>query len=193
MRVLLYHRHAILHAETISTEGGYMKKILLFALLFFAASTLAAFAQEDIKQTPNCKYCGMDRQMFSHSRLHVVYDDGSFIGTCSLHCAALDMGLTMDKTPKAIMVADYGTKKLIDAEKAVWVTGGSVQGVMTKNAKWAFENKADAEKFIKQNGGTLATFDQAIKQAYEEMYQDTKMIREKRKMKKMKENKNPAS
>ena len=95
----------------------------------------------------------MDRQMFSHSRMHIVYEDGSFTGICSLHCAALDLGLTMDKTPTAISVADYGTKKLIDAEKAVWVVGGSVQGVMTKNAKWAFENKVDAENFIKQNGG----------------------------------------
>ena len=29
-------------------------------------------------------------------------------------------------------------------------------------------------------------FDEALKSAYEDMYQDTKMIREKRKMKKMK-------
>jgi nitrous oxide reductase accessory protein NosL len=64
------------------------------------------------------------------------------------------------------------------------VVGGSKPGVMTKRAKWAFENKTDAEKFITENGGTLATFDEAIKLAYEDMYQDTKMIREKRKMKK---------
>jgi copper chaperone NosL len=162
-----------------------MKKTVLLALLVLSASALPAFAQDDIKQAPSCKYCGMDRQMFSHSRLHIIYEDGSVTGICSLHCAALDLGLTMDKAPTAIMVADYGTKKLIDAEKAVWVIGGSVQGVMTKNAKWAFENKADAEAFIKQNGGALATFDQAIKQAYEEMYQDTKVIRDNRKKKKM--------
>ncbi len=125
----------------------------------------------------------MDRQMFSHSRMHIAYDNGSFTGICSLHCAALDLGLTMDKTPTAILVADYGTKKLIDAEKAIWVVGGSVQGVMTRNAKWAFENKADAEKFIKQNGGALADFDGAIKLAYDEMYHDTKIIRDNRKKK----------
>jgi len=186
-------RCATAGAETISPEGGYMKKIVLLTLVVFFVSALTAFAQDDIKQTPNCKYCGMDRQMFSHSRMLVTYEGGSFVGTCSLHCAALDLGLTLDKTPMSIMVADYGTKKLIDAEKAVWVIGGNVQGVMTRNAKWAFENKPDAEKFIKQNGGTLATFDEAIKQAYEEMYQDTKMIREKRKMKKMMDHKNPAS
>jgi hypothetical protein len=57
-------------------------------------------------------------------------------------------------------------------------------GVMTKRAKWAFEKKDDAEKFISGNGGTLAAIDEAVKASYEDMYQDTKMIREKRKMKK---------
>ena len=59
--------------------------------------------------------------------------------------------------------------------------------VMTKRAKWAFEKKDDAEAFIKENGGTLAAFDEAMKAAYEDMYTDTKMIREKRKMMKMKQ------
>ena len=160
-----------------------MKKTVLITLLVLAASAIEAFALDDLVQTPGCKYCGMDRQKFSQSRMHVDYEDGSFRGTCSLHCAALDLGLTMDKTPTAIMVADYGSKKLIDAEKAVWVVGGSVQGVMTRNAKWAFENKANAETFIRQNGGRLTTFDDAIKLAYEEMYQDTKIIRDNRKKK----------
>jgi len=56
---------------------------------------------------------------------------------------------------------------------------------MTRNAKWAFEQKVDAEQFIKQNGGVLSTFDDAIKLAYGEMYQDTKVIRDNRKKKKM--------
>ncbi len=127
----------------------------------------------------------MDRQKFSHSRMHVDYEDGSFRGTCSLHCAALDLGLTMDKAPTAIRVADYGSKKLIDAEKAIWIVGGSVQGVMTRNAKWAFEMKEDAATFVKQYGGRLTTFDDAIKLAYEEMYQDTKIIRDNHRKKKI--------
>ncbi len=53
------------------------------------------------------------------------------------------------------MVADYGTKKLIDAEKAIWVVGGSVQGVMTRNAKWAFENKAMPRRSSSRTGAGL--------------------------------------
>jgi nitrous oxide reductase accessory protein NosL len=59
---------------------------------------------------------------------------------------------------------------------------------MTKQAKWAFAKKDAAEKFIKENGGTLATFDQVMKAAYDDMYQDTRMLREKRKMMRMKTN-----
>jgi nitrous oxide reductase accessory protein NosL len=58
---------------------------------------------------------------------------------------------------------------------------------MTRRAKWAFGKKEDAEKFKAENGGDLASFEQAIKTSYEDMYADTKMIRERRKMKKMDE------
>jgi hypothetical protein len=150
----------------------------------FVAAALTVFAQEDVTQSPSCKYCGMDRGKFGQSRMYLEYDDATAVGTCSLHCAAVDLALTIDKTPTAMRTADFATKKLVDAEKAFWVLGGSKPGVMTKRAKWAFENKGDAETFVRENGGTLVSFDDAVKAAYEDMYQDTKMIREKRKMKK---------
>ena len=84
-------------------------------------------------------------------------------------------------------MADFNTKNLIDAEKAVWVIGGEKPGVMSKRAKWAFEKKTDAEAFVKVSKGTLADFEAAIKASYEDMYMDTKMIREKRKAKRMKQ------
>jgi hypothetical protein len=127
----------------------------------------------------------MDRAKFAHSRMLVTYDDGTKVGTCSIHCLAIDLALNIDKTPKLIEVGDYTGKNLMDAEKAYWVLDGSHPGVMSKQAKWAFAKKEDADKFIKENGGALATFDEAMKAAYEGMYSDTKMIREKRKMKKM--------
>jgi len=142
-------------------------------------------AQDDMKKHTSCKYCGMDREKFAHSRIYVEYDDGTTEGTCSLHCAAIDFAVNIDKTPKAIWVGDYYTKTLIDTEKAFWIIGGSKMGVMTKRAKWAFEKKEDAQKFMKENNGRLATFDEVMKAAYEDMYQDTKMVREMRKKKRM--------
>jgi copper chaperone NosL len=167
-------------------------KALLLAGLFLSVFLLSGnllYAQEDIQKHKSCPYCGMDREQYAHSRVLVSYDDGSEAGLCSIHCSAVELSLKLDKTPNSIQVGDYGTKKLIDAEKATWVIGGDKPGVMSKNAKWAFEKKADAEAYIKGNGGTLATFDQAMKAAYEDMYGDTKMIRERRKMKRMQ---NPA-
>jgi len=169
-----------------------MKRWLVFMLAGLILSFPAGFclAQDDVAKQASCKYCGMDRKTFAHSRMLVTYEDGSSMGTCSLHCTAVELAINIDKTPKSIEVGDFKTKKLIDAEKASWVIGGSKPGVMTKRAKWAFESKADADAFIKENGGKPASFDDAIKASYEDMYADTKMIREKRKM--MKKMKAPA-
>jgi copper chaperone NosL len=164
-----------------------MKRFMtaVFVISLFLSFPGFAAAQDDIKQFPSCKYCGMDRAKFAHSRFLIEYDNGTAEGNCSLHCAAIDLAIHIDKTPKALKVGDFSTKNLIDAEKAVWVIGGSKMGVMTKNAKWAFANKTDADLFIKESGGQLASFDQAMQAAYQDMYTDTKMIRERRKMKKM--------
>jgi hypothetical protein len=167
-------------------KGAGMKRLLFLLMtvgVIFAAGPV--FAQEDVKQIPECTYCGMDRGKFAHSRILIEYDDGAVEGMCSIHCAAIDLAIRIDKTPKAIRVGDYLTKKLVDGERAFWVIGGNKMGVMTKRAKWAFEKKEDAENFVKENGGKLSTFDEVMKAAYEDMYADTKMIRERRKMRKM--------
>ena len=73
-------------------------------------------------------------------------------------------------------MADYNTKKLIDAEKATWVIGGKKPGVMTRVAKWAFEKPEDAMAFVKENEGKVANFDDAMRATFEDMYADVKMI-----------------
>ena len=164
-----------------------MKKVLIFSLMVFVLAGFSiVFAQDDIAKHPACPLCGMDRAKFAHSRVLVEYDDGSTYGACSVHCAAIDMIVNIDKAPKAIMVGDFNTKQLIDAEKAVWVIGGKKMGVMTKRAKWAFADETAALDFITKYGGDRADFEAAIQATFEDMYQDTKMIREKRKMKRMK-------
>jgi copper chaperone NosL len=163
--------------------------VAVTACLFTSIPSVAQ-VQDDLQAYPACKYCGMDRKQFAHSRMLIEYEGAPAAATCSIHCVAVDFALNIDKMPKTISVGDYDSKALIDAEKAYWVIGGSQMGVMSKRAKWAFGKKDYAEKFVKANGGQLATFDEAMKAAYEDMYSDTKMIREKRKMKKM-EHKHP--
>ena len=160
-----------------------MKRGILSVLFLACVLSIGgvAFGDSDIKEVPFCKHCGMDRDQLSHSRMFVVYDDGSSAGTCSIHCVAIELILDIDKMLRSLQVGDYYSKKLIDAEKAFWVIGGKKPGVMTKKAKWAFKNKADAKKFIAKNGGSLSTFDDAMKATFEDMYADTKTILEKRK------------
>jgi len=162
-----------------------MKKIVAGLLLSVFSFTTLLFAGDlaDIERFGDCRYCGMDRGKFAHSRMLIEYEDGSAVGLCSLHCLAVELATTLDRTPLAIRVGDYGSKELIDAEQAVWVLGGSQSGVMTGRAKWAFATRGDAEKFQSLYGGALVGFEDAVKAAYEDMYQDTRMIREKRKMK----------
>jgi copper chaperone NosL len=152
--------------------------LVIFFLLF--CLVVPAGADDDSKQCPSCKYCGMNRGQFAFSRMLIEYDDGKVEGFCSIHCAAVDLAVHIDRFPQKILVGDFNTKQLIDAEKAFWVIGGGKPGVMTKRAKWAFATKQDAETFMMKSGGQLAGFDQAIRAAYEDMYQDSKMIREKR-------------
>ena len=158
--------------------------VVLLVVCVLMAPMVALAGDDDIAAFPSCPFCNMDRQKFAHSRVFIEYDGGSQ-GFCSLHCAAVDLAVKIDQTPKAIKVGDYYTKNLIDAERAVWVIGGEKMGVMTQRAKWAFEKQEDAEKFVKESGGKISTFDEAIKSAYEDMYADTKMIRERRKAKRM--------
>jgi hypothetical protein len=158
---------------------------LLLSAIMLLSTALPSTASDDTKQYPSCSLCGMDREKFAQSRMLIEYDDGSTMATCSIHCAAVDLAVQIDKTPKTIGVGDFMSKKLIDAEKAVWVIGGTRPGVMSKIGKWAFGKKEDAEKFQKENGGTIAGFNEAMKASYEEMYTDTRMIREKRKAMKL--------
>jgi nitrous oxide reductase accessory protein NosL len=145
---------------------------------------------DDIAKHSSCPLCGMDRKKFAHSRVLIVFEDGTESGTCSIHCAAIELALNIDKTPKEIWVGEYDGGKLIDAERAYWVIGGDKPGVMTKRAKWAFETREKAEAFVKASGGKVSVMDEAFKAAFEDMYEDTKMIIERRKMKRIQQHKN---
>jgi copper chaperone NosL len=164
-----------------------MRAVLMIISCLLTVCTGTTFAEEprDISDFPVCAYCNMNRQSYSHSRMLINYDDGTTFGSCSIHCTALDLVVRIDKIPLTIQVADYYSKTLIDAETAWWVIGGVKPGVMTKRAKWAFQRKADAEKFVSEHGGELAPFDDVMRAAYGDMFEDARMIRTKRQIKKM--------
>lgn len=142
-----------------------MKKLWISILLVLSLGTVCLAAETKVEAPDSCVHCGMDRTKFGHSRMIVSYTDGSSAGTCSLNCVVTDMQKNKGKAVKSYQVADYNSRKLIDAKSATWVIGGSKKGVMTKVAKWAFADKKDADAFVKANGGKAATFDEALKAA----------------------------
>lgn len=126
---------------------------------------------DDIITHPKCVYCGMDRKQYAYSRVLLRYRDGSAVGLCSLHCAGIDLALHPEKLPAQIMAGAYDHGDLVDAEKAIWVLGGSKQGVMSIRGKWAFDRKEDAEAFIREFGGSTASFRDVMTAAFEDMWE----------------------
>lgn len=138
----------------------------------------------DLEKYPKCPYCGMDRKQFHHSRMLVQYSDDLPDATCSLHCAAISLAINIDREPKAIYVADNAApgevKPLIEADKATFLVGSSVKGVMTKVSKVAYASAAAAKAAQTASGGELADFDKALLAAYTSMSQDVATIRKMR-------------
>jgi len=145
-----------------------MKRILLFLSLCFIFSSVSAFAVDEVESPKSCQLCGMDRTTFAQSRMLVVYADASKTGTCSVHCAAAELKANPGKKVQSLLVADFNTKSLIDAKQATWVVGGKKRGVMTALPKWAFAKKSDADAFVKQNGGKVTGFEEAMALAEKE-------------------------
>ena len=138
-------------------------------------------AQDDIAKYASCPYCGMNRRQFHHSRMLVQYADDLPDPTCSLHCAAISLAINVDRGPKAIYVADFAapgeSKPLIEVEKATFLVGSSLPGVMTKRSKVAYGSEAAAKAAQAAHGGELMDFDKAVLAAYTDMAQDVAMIR----------------
>ena len=139
---------------------------------------------DDIAKYPKCPYCGMDRKQFHHSRMIVHYADDVADGTCSLHCSAISLSLNIDRDPKALWVGDNAaagdTKPLVEVEKASFVVGSTLPGVMTARSKVAYGNADAAKASQAANGGELTDFDGALLAAYTDMSADVTRIRKNR-------------
>ena len=140
---------------------------------------------DELKKYPRCRYCGMERAKFSHSRHLIVYEDDAVDATCSLHCAAIGLSLNMDRGPKSIYAGDAGadaaSKPLVLVDSASYVVDPSRPGTMTKVSVLAFADKAKAEAAAKASAGAeVVDFNAALRKAYVVMADDTIMLRQKR-------------
>jgi copper chaperone NosL len=131
-----------------------------------------------------CPNCAMDLAKYYKTSHAVKFKDGTYRQFCSIHCLVeeSEMGFLRDKKTKIaeILVADAKGLAMISVEKAFYVIGSKIPGTMTGNSKYAFASKADAQTFQKENGGKLATYNEAYKAALNDFKNDIQMMKAKK-------------
>ena len=161
--------------------NGFPYSFFLSVIIVF---TLSLASSKCLAEDKVCFHCGMLKSEHAHSWVIIEDENDRRTEVCSIHCAAIDLVINKDTLIKKITVADYNTKKQIDAYKAYWVIGGDLPGVMTTNAKWAFAKHDDAVAFVKEHGGRLAVFEEVIRTAFVDLYEDTMAVKRKKMMQK---------
>lgn len=140
--------------------------------------------ENELEKYPKCPYCGMDRKEHHRTRMLVQYADDLVDGTCSIHCLSLSLGLNIDREPKAIFGPDYGStaepRPLLPVDQLTYLIGADLKHAMTKRSKHSFATAEVAKEFQSKHGGTLAKFDEALRESYLDMASDVSMIRKMR-------------
>jgi nitrous oxide reductase accessory protein NosL len=92
--------------------------------------------------------------------------------------------LNLDRGPKAIYAADFGsaeaTKPMVEVDKASYLIGSKLKGTMSMQSKVAFASAEAAKTAQAEQGGEIGSFDDALREAYLGMHGDTMMVRKNR-------------
>jgi len=153
-----------------------MKKLFSLVMLVFLSLTSTSSAAmkcapgkcgnsakadsiKPVMQSSLCSVCGMKLKMFPNTSYKAVVN-GKEKYYCSLHC--LTQSISKGENPKKIEVIDVQSLKYIDAEKAFYVVGSTRRGTMSNVSKYAFLSKKDAESFVKNYGGKIVDFQEAM-------------------------------
>ncbi|MBS1160754.1 MAG: Twin-arginine translocation pathway signal [Proteobacteria bacterium] len=138
----------------------------------------------ELTKYAKCPYCGMDRQEHQRTRMLVQYSDDLADGVCSIHCLSLSLGLNIDREPKVIYGPDYAStvepRPLLPVDQLTYLIGADLKHAMTKRSKHSFASADAAKEFQGKHGGTLAKFDEALRESYLDMAADASMIRKMR-------------
>lgn len=141
---------------------------------------------DEFEKQPRCRYCGMDRRKFSHTRHLVAYDDDGMDGTCSLRCLAVGLSLGINADIRGLWVGDCGSddevKPLVPVDKAFYVLDPSRPGTMTRFSNFAYAERAKADAAVstelaKTAGARVVRFEEALKNAHLVMAEDNAMYR----------------
>jgi len=146
-----------------------------FVILWMNLFIIFSFDIEAKEEPQWCPLCSMNLKMYHQTSNRLTFSDGTKVQTCSIFCAAQ----IYEKRAAEIdrwEVVGYETKGWIDAKKAHWLIGSNIPGVMTAVGKIAFSSSEDVQKYQKNHGGTVGTFDDALSRTLSDMGSDRKMI-----------------
>jgi nitrous oxide reductase accessory protein NosL len=145
-----------------------------FTFLFVLMLTLSFLFVSQAQAQQWCDLCAMDLHKYRLTKYILTLENKTQKHTCSLHCAAIVIN---NNNVIQIDVSDYETGDMIDTKDSYYVVQSDIKGVMSQTSKLAFANKAQAEKFIAHHGGSMTTFDGALKLANADMEQDMLMLK----------------
>lgn len=131
-----------------------------------------------------CPNCGMHLPKFYKTSHAVKLKSGEVRQYCSIHCLVEEQELTALRGKKdqieKMMVVDVPSLKFIDVHDAFYVVGSSKKGTMTMTSKYAFKERAAADKFAEENGGEVMLFDDVYKVVLTDYKKDINMVHNKR-------------
>ena len=170
-----------------------MKKILglfifLFGIVFSNLNAAEMFQTVETKDATLiktdsskefCNVCGMHLTKYYKTNHTAEFKNGHQEQYCSLHCLS-EVHKDYEQKIKNIQVVDTNSLKLIDAKKAFYVVGSSKEGTMSPISEYAFSTKIEAEKFKKEFGGEIHTFEETLKLAKDNLDKDNEILDEKR-------------
>jgi copper chaperone NosL len=113
-----------------------------------------------VQVVERCGQCGMDLSKFQRTQYAIHWADGTATKTCGVQCGLTQQILHRGKF-KSSMATDYFTGDPFDARTGCFVFESRTIADMAPGFI-AFKHRVDAEKFQKESGGRVLSFDEAL-------------------------------
>lgn len=139
-----------------------MKNKALFSISFLAYVLLVTIAAHGAETALKCSLCGMNIEGNENTAYEITFTDGKVVTYCCPHCGLYESSMAKDKIQSA-RARDFISGEWMNPAEMTFLLKSSA--VPACAPSWiAFGKKEDAEKFQKGFGGTIYTFDEALKE-----------------------------
>ncbi len=134
----------------------YARRAMMLFLVFALAVAFSGIAMAAVK----CPLCGMNMAGNENTAYEVTMADGKKVTYCCPHCGLWAQAKEKVKSARA---RDFISGEWMNPHKMVFLANSTA--IPACSPSWiAFGSKSDAEKFQKGFGGTIYSFDEALKE-----------------------------